>query len=385
MDQKKLNIVYIVQTLHVVGGLERIQTEKMNALAATGRYCISVVCVCQKEDAPNAFPLSGEVQQICLGQVFDPKRPFRSNPVRFFLGRMKWRRQSRKLLLEALHALRPDVVVATVNHIPNGFCRLKAKTVIESHCNLSETLRGRLMPRYSRMTLAHVANHASAVVTLTHDDARQWTTARRMEIIPNFTNMQPIGPCNYRSRRVVALGRLYEQKGFDLLIDAWKAVAKCHPDWHLDIYGEGDQCKALQQQIADDGLSQVVSLHPFTDDVTSVYARAAFYVMSSRYEGFGLVLIEAMRCGLPCVSFDCPSGPSEIITDGRDGILVPYRGMSREERVDGLAQALCRMMDHEEQIPVMGCTAQDTSQRYTAENVIPMWERLFEGIFSENT
>ncbi len=380
MDQKKLSIVYIVQTLAVVGGLERIQTEKMNALSATGRYRVSVVCVCQKEGTPNAFPLSADVRQVCLGQVFDPKQPFRSNPVRFFLGWMKWRRQSEKRLKATLCALHPDVVVATVNHIPNGFHRLKAKTVIESHCNLSDTLRGRIMPWYSRMAIARDARHASAVVTLTHDDAALWPFARRVEVIPNFTCQKATGPCDYRSRRVVALGRLYKQKGFDLLLDAWKTVAERHPDWHLDIYGEGEQRDALQCQIADGGLSQAVTLHPATSDVAAAYASAAFYVMSSRYEGFGLVLIEAMRCGLPCVSFDCPSGPLEIITHGRDGIIVPYRGLSRKEQVDNLAQALCRMMDHEEELPAMGRAAQVASQRYTAENIIPMWERLFAGL-----
>ncbi len=380
MDQKKLNIVYIVHMLDIMGGLERILTEKMNALAATGRYRVSVVCVCQKEDTPNAFPLSDEVRQVCLGQVFDPKQTFRSNPARFFLGRMMWRRQSRKLLKEVLCVMRPDVVVATVNHIPNGFCRLKAKTIIESHCNLSEILRGRLVPWYSRLAIARVARHASAVVTLTSDDAREWTFAPRVEVIPNFTNMQPIASCDYRSRHVVALGRLYEQKGFDMLVDAWKTVAQHHPDWHLDIYGEGDQHDALQQQIDHQGIYRLVTLHPATTEVESAYASAAFYVMSSRYEGFGLVLIEAMRCGLPCVSFDCPSGPAEIITDGRDGLLVPYRGLSRKERVDGLAQALCRMMDHEDLLPQMGHAAQETSQRYTVESVIPMWERLFASL-----
>ncbi len=137
---------------------------------------------------------------------------------------------------------------------------------------------------------------------------------------------------------------------------------------------------SLQQQINALGLTHQISLHPFTNDITSAYASAAFYVMSSRQEGFPLVLIEAMRCGLPCVSFDCPSGPREIITDGRDGILVPYRGLSREEQVDNLAQALCRMMDHEEELPVMGRAAQETTQRYNADNVIPMWERLFDSL-----
>ncbi len=137
---------------------------------------------------------------------------------------------------------------------------------------------------------------------------------------------------------------------------------------------------SLQQQINALGLTNQISLHPFTNDITSAYASAAFYVMSSRQEGFPLVLIEAMRCGLPCVSFDCPSGPREIITDGRDGILVPYRGLSREEQDDNLAQALCRMMDHEEELPAMGRAAQETAQRYNADNVIPMWERLFAGL-----
>ena len=135
---------------------------------------------------------------------------------------------------------------------------------------------------------------------------------------------------------------------------------------------------SLYQQISDLGLSSHIHLHPFTDDVASAYARAALYVMSSHQEGFSLVLIEAMRCGLPCVSFDCPSGPRELITDGHDGILVPYRGLTRVEQVNNLAQALCRMMDNEEQIPTMGKAAQETSRKYTTENVIPMWERLFD-------
>ncbi len=377
MDQKKLNIVYVLPTLNIVGGLERIETEKMNALAATGRYDVCVVCICQHDGEANAFALSPAVRQVCLGQVFEPQSPLRTSPVRFIAGWARWRRQSQQCIKDTLRTLRPDVVVTTVNHIPNGFRHLRVKTIIESHCSLSKTVKGRIAPWYSRVTIAREARHATTVVTLTRDDARQWTFAPRVEVIPNFTNMRSVAPCDYHSRRVVALGRLYEQKGFDMLIDAWVTVARKHPDWRLNIYGEGAERDALQRQIAGHGLTSAITLHPFTDDVAAAYATAAFYVMSSRYEGFGLVIIEAMRCGLPCVSYDCPSGPSEIITHEHDGLLVPYRGLSHEERVSGLAAALCRMMDHEELLPTMGRAAQETSQRYTAENVIPMWERLF--------
>lgn len=380
MDQKKLNIVYILPTLGVVGGLERIETEKMNILAATSRYNVFVVCVSQRDGDPNAFCLSPDVRQVRLGQVFEPQAPFPASPLRFISGWMKWRRESRKCIKDTLRTLQPDVVVATINHIPTGFRRLKVKTIIESHCCLSKVVFGRIAPWYSRISIAREARCASTVVTLTRDDASQWTFAPRVTVIPNFTNMQPAGPCDYRSRRVVALGRLCEQKGFDMLIEAWAAVARKHPDWHLDIYGEGTLHDELQRQIADRGLTSAVAIHPFATDVPATYATAAFYVMSSRYEGFGLVLIEAMRCGLPCVSFDCPSGPSEIITDGRDGLLVPFRGLPHQQRVANLAEALCRMIDNEGQLPVMGRAAQEASQRYIAENVIPMWERLFRSL-----
>ncbi len=376
----KQNIVYILQSLSEWGGLNRIEADKLNGLAATGKYNVSVICLCQRHSSENVYPLSDKVRQICLAQIFDPKQSPFKRPLRFFLGWWRWRRQSEKRLMESLDALHPDIVVVTINHIPNGFCRIKAKTVIECHGSLTSIIRDRLMPLYSRITTRRNARHATAVATLTHDDAALWTTARRVEVIPNFTNISPSAPCDYRSRHVVTLGRLVPEKGYDMLIDAWKIVAEKHSEWHLDLYGSGGGKNSLQQQINALGLTHQISIHPFTNDITSAYASAAFYVMSSRQEGFPLVLIEAMRCGLPCVSFDCPSGPREIITHGRDGILVPYRGLSRKERVDGLAQALCRMMDHEEELPVMGRAAQETAQRYNADNVIPMWERLFDSL-----
>ncbi len=367
----------MLPSLAVVGGVERIETEKMNALAATGRFNVCVICMWQHEGEANAFWLSPAVRQVCLGMQCVQTRSFARAPLTYIARWMRWQwrvKHTTDALLREMHA---DVLVTAINYVPLSFCTFRGKRLLESHADIVSLTSIRTMPRLAHWLTRLIARRASAVVTLTHDEARHWTTAHHVEVIPNFTNLQPVAPCDYRSRRVVAVGRLCEQKGFDLLIEAWKSVAERHPDWRLDIYGEGAQHNALQRQIADCGLSEIVRLLPFTHDVASAYATAAFYVMSSRYEGFGLVLVEAMRCGLPCVSFDCPSGPSEIITHERDGLLVAYRGLSHEECVSGLASALCRMMDHEEQLPIMGRAAQETSQRYTTDSVIPKWEQLF--------
>lgn len=382
MNPKRLSITYIVGALTAKGGVERILTDKMNALADTDRYAVSVVCVWQDETAPNAYPLSPKVRQVCLASTIKQGqgRSFRKAPLAYIWRWLRNEWQWKRRVDAVLSQLQTDILIAAANYVPLAFYTFHGPTIIESHCNLAELTKTRTWPSVAKWLTRFASRRASAVVTLTYDDARQWPWATRLEVIPNFTPLETAGSCNYRSRRVVALGRICEQKGFDLLVDAWKEVAQRHPDWHLDIYGEGDQRNALQRQIADGGLSQAVSLHPFTNDVASAYATAAFYVMSSRYEGFGIVIIEAMRCGLPCVSFDCPSGPSEIIADGCDGYLVPYQGLSREERVANLAKALCRMMESEHLLPVMGLAAQATSQRYTADCIIPMWERLFASL-----
>ena len=110
--------------------------------------------------------------------------------------------------------------------------------------------------------------------------------------------------------RVIAIGRLTYQKGFDRLIDAWTIVNRRHPDWKLDIFGEGIRREALNKQIRNNGLEKSVTIHPFTKNIAQEYLNSSIFALSSNYEGFVLVLLEAMGCGLPCVAFDCPNGPA---------------------------------------------------------------------------
>lgn len=170
---------------------------------------------------------------------------------------------------------------------------------------------------------------------------------------------------------VVAAGRLEPSKGFDLLVTAWRQVAAQHPDWRLRIYGEGSRRRALEQQVHDLGLQDSVSLEGFSTSLQSEMAQASLFVLSSRAEGYGMVLVEAMACGVPVVSTDCPAGPRDIITPGVDGVLVP------NEDVDALAGAIVEMIElDDDRRREMAAAALRTADQRSQQAVAAQWDDL---------
>ena len=177
-----------------------------------------------------------------------------------------------------------------------------------------------------------------------------------------------------RPKRIIAVGRLQAQKGFDLLIQSWQLIAARHPDWQLVVYGHGGDLQKLQQQLEKAGLTSSMTFAGTTDNIYKEYQDSAFYVMSSRYEGWGLVLVEAMSCGLPCVSFDCPYGPSDIIRDGEDGFLV------ENGNIQQLAEKMELLINNKELRERLGVRARLNAARFTSDNIMPQWTKLFETI-----
>lgn len=216
-----------------------------------------------------------------------------------------------------------------------------------------------------------VKRYSDAIVTLTQGDAAMWGQHPNIHIIPNTTSIdiQTISSCE--APRVIAAGRLTWQKGFDRLVDAWNIVQKRHPDWILDIFGEGFYKDSLTRQIKDRKLEHSITIHPFTQNITQEYLNSSILALSSNYEGFGLVLIEAMSLGVPCVSFDCPFGPSEIIRNQEDGLLV------KNGDIQGFANALCHLIEHEAERKAFGKRAKQNITRYSLRNIMPQWEILF--------
>jgi glycosyltransferase involved in cell wall biosynthesis len=214
-----------------------------------------------------------------------------------------------------------------------------------------------------------------AVVVLTAEDARDYHaelngSPTRIEQIPNALPELGGGTAALEEKAVVAAGRLTGQKGFDLLIRAFARVARERPDWQLRIYGDGRQREKLERLIADLGLDGSVRLMGATSHIGEELARGSVFALSSRFEGFGMVLVEAMSKGLPVVSFDCPRGPSEIVDDGVDGVLVPNGD------VDAFASALLALIDDEERRRALGAAGLEKSKSYEIGPIGARWETL---------
>ena len=176
------------------------------------------------------------------------------------------------------------------------------------------------------------------------------------------------------SKRIICVGRLLPQKGFDYLMEAWNLIAKKYDSWEIAIFGDGDLKTTLNNKITEYNLSDSMKIHNPTDKIFDEYNNSSIYVLSSRFEGFPLVLLEAMSFGLPCVAFDCPHGPSDIITHGEDGLIVPLGDIRK------LAEAIEWMITHREERLRMSNNARLKAQRYTAEAIMPQWVEFFEKI-----
>ena len=214
-----------------------------------------------------------------------------------------------------------------------------------------------------------------ALVVLTDDDALDYrevldAAPTRVARIPNALPALGGGVSSLDSRVVVAAGRLTGQKGFDLLIRAWARVAPERPGWELRIFGDGHHREELEALVVELGLESSVSLMGATTAIGEEFARASLFALSSRFEGFGMVLVEAMSKGLPVVSFDCPRGPAEIIEDGVDGLLVPNGD------VEALAGAIVSLTGDPERLRAMAAAGLEKSQRYEIGPIGERWDAL---------
>jgi glycosyltransferase involved in cell wall biosynthesis len=262
---------------------------------------------------------------------------------------------------------RPGINLIAAYLSPPGFITIGQEQMnLRSH---SAELRGLIRRLYPRL---------DGLAVLTEQDMHEYQTLLgegagklRLTRIPNTARDMPGPRADLSATTVLAAGRLTRQKGFDLLIEAFGLVAEAHPGWRLRICGQGHLRDELARQIEEQGLSEMIEM-PGPRDLDEEMANASIFVLSSRFEGFPLVLLEAMSKGMAVVSFDCPTGPSDVVDDHRNGILVPPRD------VDALAAGIAEMIEDEELRRRCGPAAIETARDYTIEAIGPLWEALFD-------
>jgi glycosyltransferase involved in cell wall biosynthesis len=213
------------------------------------------------------------------------------------------------------------------------------------------------------------------LIVLTAGDAKDWQEyITNVEIIPNPVTTFPdeVLPHDGSGHRIIAVGRLHEQKGYDLLIEAFSLIASNCPEWHIDIFGSGDDEVMLRQMIADRNLGGRIMFHVPTNDIYMEYQTSDFLVLSSRYEGFALVLLESASCGIPTVAFRCKYGPEDFIVNGENGLLVT------DGDINELAEKMLWMIEHTDERLRMGTKAREEARNYQIDLIMKRWEILFQ-------
>lgn len=361
------------------GGAERVTANLANAWAERG-WAVTVVTLAPKDR--DFYPLDPTVHRVALALAGDS-----GNVLRGIWANLRRLAALRRVLREE----RPDVVLGMI--ATAAILSILASVGLSCQVLACEHIHP---PRFSAGVVWHELRrrsypYAARVVVLT-DKSHEWMQTHvpgcRLAVIPNAVpfplpvsepTLPPERVVPVHRRIVLAVGRLAKQKGFDLLIEAFAGMATAYADWDLVILGEGPERSALEGRVAALGLDHRVKLPGRAGNMADWYARADLYAMSSRFEGFSLALAEAMAHGCPVVSFDCDTGPRDIIRDGVDGRLV-----CPVEDTNALATALMQLMDDEALRKRMAERAMEVRERFSMARVLDMWECVFMEVAGES-
>jgi glycosyltransferase involved in cell wall biosynthesis len=386
MRNDKYKIVYCTPALYSAGGTERVVSVKANYFADVLGYDVTII-VTEGKNGNSFFPLSDKVKVINLGLNFEEL--WNIAFVKKVLLYLKKQRKYKKLLTNELLRIRPDITITTlrreinfINEIPDGSIKIG-----EQH--LSRTNYRKIDARFSKLyeisffrwwkdRVVTSLTKLDRLVVLTSDAASEWPELTNITMIPDPLSIKVNNRSLLGSKRVITIGRYSYEKGYDILLKIWSIVEKRCTDWQLDIFAMGDPTPyvKIMDELSID--KKRCHLNSSVVDVENEYINSSILVQPSRTEGFGMVLVEAMACGLPVISFDCENGPRSIISDGEDGFLIP------PFEVDLFADRLVQLIIDGELRKKMGEKGQRKSQLYQIDSVGRQWKQLFDELMKEN-
>ena len=372
-----VRLLYIFRSLAVWGGIERVLVDKMNYLASVYGYEVYMLTTCQGLHS-IPYQINSLIHVEDLGIQFHRQYQYRG--LRKIWDGWKRTKLFEKKLLEQIKKIRPDVIICTTADPVFSVVKVKGDIplVVESHSICIRTLgeKGFRQRHVARLLLKGLKK-ATCLVSLSEGDAKEWRKLGvSVQVIPNIVHLNDRALSTLNQKHVIFVGRFDYQKRPMTMLKIWEELFPRHQDWHLDIYGEGVQKQVLLDAIGSQNMN--IHLHEPTCQIFDAYRKSSILVVTSLYEPFGLVIPEAMSCGLPVVSFDSPYGPSSIITDGKDGYIA------KDDDVELFIKRLEQLMDDTSLRLKMGTCAVESSKRFSAKQIMPKWKDLFESLSSEN-
>lgn len=361
-----MKLLYITNGINGAGGLERVLSVKASYLAENYNYEVTILSLNGNHQNPF-YNFSDKIKMRSISVL--------GNPVRYVLS-------YRKGIQEVVTAINPDVISVCDDGLKAFFIPKiigsKIRIVYERHVskeiemNEGFSLSKKIAVKMKWKLMDFLASGFSKFIVLTNGNKKEWNALKNLLVISNPLSFYPSESSTLQNKKIIAVGKQGYQKGYDLLLQSWQLVHEKFPDWQLEIYGRIAPEFHLDSIAKDLGISDTVFFYPPEKNILSKYLDSSIYVMSSRFEGFGMVLIEAMACGVPCVSFDCNYGPSDIIADGTDGLVVA------NGNCPALADGLIKLISDDALRISMGQRAKNNVKRYLPETIVEEWDKLFK-------
>ena len=384
-----MKLLYCIPSLANAGGMERVLSEKVNYLVNLRNYEITIVTTDHK-DKEVFFALDNRIRLVHFNIDFDGHYS-ETFLFKYILHRRKLKIYKSRLA-HLIKELEVNICISLCGKEIDFLFDLdvNCKKIAEIHFSMNNRKQfitshykgifWRFIGDFRTLQLRKATKGLDKLVVLTKADQEQWEqTHSNIVQIPNPNPIFNKDISKLLTKRVISIGKLDAQKGYDMLVEVWRLVAIKHPDWVLNIFGEGEWEQLLRDRINELNLLGKINLCGKTIDVVSNYLDSSIYVLSSRYEGMPMVLIEAMSCGLPIVTFDCEYGPGEMVIDGENGFLVPFQNLPK------LAEKICVLIENESIRIEMGAKSLEYAKLYSKQPIMSRWIDLFNQIYKANS
>ena len=373
-----MKILYVFRSLAVWGGIERILVDKMNYLSEQPEVEVYML-TSDQGNHPLPYSINEKVHLEDLGICF--YRQYHFSLVRRLYVRKEMISRYERLMRNKVAVIRPNVIVCTTADMIPSILKIKESIplVVESHsiCVRSINFGSNLLLRaLNKYCFLKNIRKADVVVALTEGDAKEWRKYHPSVVtIPNIVHLDQGEVSSVIAKKVIFVGRFDYQKRVQEAIRIWSKVRQKYPDWMLEIYGEGE----LQKEIETDA-NRVggIRINPPTCRIFDCYRDSSILMSTSLFEPFGLVIPEAMSCGIPVIAYDCPYGPADIISDGVDGFLI------KQDDINAFVEKLSMLMSNKELRKRMGDVGLQAAHRFEASQIMPLWQNLFQQLNHKN-